>query len=241
MQKIAYSVKMRAQREGCHISGAERIVGESEIDAAVSTLVQRAMTHPNGTADSVSVKIDKIEKPIQFIPALPVTQPEIQDTEEARAALLSELALLGLPGEKILDMFYSLENMRGAILLDMKTLERLEPDPERGIRATNMDFERNEVEKGGSVQKNHFKEALCLASKVASCPYIAGELCASDDPNYTIGYFASKTRGYVRLVNIKKAGERKGGRIFLFSGEKENINDCIDYIENQPVMVRLDG
>ena len=236
MQRIAYSVKMRAQRDGYHISGAERIVGENEIGVAVDTLVQRAMTHPNGTADSVSVKIDKIEKPIQFISSLPVTQPVIQNTEEARAALLSELALLGLPGEKILDLFYSLENMRGAILLDMKTLERLESDRERGIRATNMDFEGND-----SIQKNHFREALCLASKVANCPFIAGELCASDDPNYTTGYFASKTRGYVRLMNIKKADERKGGRIFLFSGEKENISECIDYIENQPVMVKLDG
>ena len=236
MEKIAYSVKMRAQKDECHISGAERIVGEDEISAAVSALVQRAMTHPNGTADSVSIKVDKIERPIRFVAALPVTQPEIQNTEEARAALLSELSLLGLSGEKILEMFYSLENMRGAVLLDMKTLERLEPDRERGIRASNMDFEDND-----SVQKNHFKEALCLASKVANCPYIVGELCASDDPNYTIGYFASKTRGYVRLVNIKKAGERKGGRIFLFSGEKGNISECIDYIENQPVMVKLDG
>jgi 6-carboxyhexanoate--CoA ligase len=236
MQKTAYSVKMRAQKEGGHLSGAERMVGEEEIGAAVSALVQRAMTHPNGTADSVSVKIDKIEKPIQFVSSLPVTQPVIQNTEEARAVLLSELTLLGLPSEKILDLFYSLENMRGAVLLDMRTLERLEPDRERGIRASNMDFEGND-----SVQKNHFREALCLASKVANCPYIVGELCASDDPNYTIGYFASKTRGYVRLVNIKKAGERKGGRIFLFSGEKENISECIDYIENQPVMVKLDG
>jgi len=241
MQKIAYSVKMRAQKDGHHISGAERIVGEDKIGAAVNALVQRAMTHPNGTADSVSVKIDKIECPIQFVAALPVTQPVIQDTEEARAALLSELTFLGVPGEKVLDLFYSLENMRGAILLDMETLERLEPDRERGIRATNMDFVGNDSEREGSVQKNHFKEALCLASKVANCPYIAGELCASDDPNYTTGYFASKTRGYVRIMNIKKAGERKGGRIFLFSGEKENISECIDYIENQPVMVKFDG
>jgi 6-carboxyhexanoate--CoA ligase len=235
MQQIAYSVKMRAQKNGYHISGAERIVSENEISAAVNTLVQRAMTHPNGTADSVSVKIDKIEKPVQFISSLPVTQPVIQNTEEARAVLLSELSLLGLSGEKILDLFYSLENMRGAVLLDIKTLERIEPDRERGIRSTNMDFEGND-----SVQKNHFKEALCLASKVANCPYIVGELCASDDPNYTTGYFASKNRGYVRLLNIKNAGERKGGRIFLFSGEKENISECIDYIENQPVMVKLD-
>ncbi|MCL2761181.1 MAG: 6-carboxyhexanoate--CoA ligase [Desulfuromonadales bacterium] len=232
-----YSIKMRAEKDGRHISGAERIVRESEIDAALNALVKRAQNHANGTPDSVSIKISKIDRPVQIIPSLSVIEPEIHNIEEAKAALLSELALLDLPGEKILDMFYPLENMRGAVLLDMNTLERLEPDRARGLRAANMDFLVSKENSGA--RKNHFKEALCLASKVANCPYIAGELCASDDPDYTTGYFASKTRGYVRIPHIKKAGEQKGGRIFLFSGEKENIEECIDYIENQPVMIKL--
>jgi 6-carboxyhexanoate--CoA ligase len=228
-----YSVKMRAEKDERHISGAERIVCKDEIGSAVNALIKRAMNHDNGAADCVSLRICKIERPIQTIPCLPVTQSAAINTEQAKTMLLLELSLLGLPGDKILELFYSLENMRGAVLLDIKTLERLEPDRERGIRASNMDFEGN-----NEVKKNHFKEALCLASKVASCPYIIGEICASDDPGYTTGYFASKTRGYVRIANIKKSGERWGGRIFLYSGGKENIGKCIDFIENQPVMVK---
>ena len=232
--KMNYSVKMRAEKDGRHISGAERIVRENEIDAAVSALIKRVQKHNNGNSDSITVKIAKINKPVQVISALEVVQPEIQNTEEARALIMSELSQLNLRGEEILKLFYSLENMRGAVLLDIKTLERLEPDKLRGVRVTNMDYEGNT-----GAEKNHFKEALCLASKVANCPYIAGELCASDDINYTTGYFASGIRGYVRIANIKKSGERKGGRIFLFSGKKENIGECINYLENQPVMVKL--
>ena len=230
-----YSVKMRAEKESRHVSGAERIVHEDELEVAASALIKRARTHVSGAADFISIKISKIHRPVQTIPALKVTQPETKNTEETKALLLSELNSLGLQGEKILDLFYSIENMRGAILLDMNTLERLEPDAERGVRVTTMDYEGND-----GAQKNHFKEALCLASKAASCEYIAAELCASDDPDYTIGYFASKTRGYVRLTNIKKAGLRRGGRVFLFSGKKENISQCIDFLENQPVMVRFE-
>ena len=79
--------------------------------------------------------------------------------------------------------------MRGAIILDVNSLERLEPDLKSGVRVTYMDYKKIKILKE---YKMHFNEALVLATKVANAPGIVGELCISDDPNYTIGYVATK-------------------------------------------------
>ena len=85
--------------------------------------------------------------------------------------------------------------MRGAMLLDVDRLIRLEPDKKRGIRATNMDQERMKGDRIGN-EKNHYEEAIVLATKVANCPGIIGEICISDDPEYVTGYVSSIVIGY---------------------------------------------
>lgn len=224
---------MHAQKGGAHISGAERIVEESAIESSVSGLINRAMTHSNGKSDKISIKIELIEQELLIVPPLSVSEPSIASPSEAKELFRSILDEMALPSSEILELFYSLSGMRGAVLLDVKSMERLESSHDRGIRATCMDYEGNT---GGA--KNHFKEALCLSSKVAACPYIIGEMCISDDPDYTTGYFASSGRGYIRISNIKEKGAPRGGRIFLFSGERENVRDCIDYLENKAVFVK---
>ena len=52
----------------------------------------------------------------------------------------------------------------------------------------------------------HMREALVLATKVQSCPGIVGELCWSDDPDYTVGYVACNGI-YHRIPNMKEMGE----------------------------------
>ena len=229
---MSYSVKMRAEKDGHHISGAERIVDKNEIAAVVLNLLKRGQQHPNGEADFMILKIDKIQQEITNISPLEVSTPPSRNLEEAKALILNELEQIGLNGQGIWDLLYSLKNLRGAALVDAKTLERLDPDIQRGVRATNMDYAGKHSE-----TKDHFKEALCLASKVASCPYILCELCISDDPEYTTGYFASKERGYVRIANIKSKGDTKGGRIFVFNGQPQDITKCINYLEKCSVMV----
>ena len=231
---MQYSVKMRAETGGRHISGAERIVSRDAIQDALAHLVRRAMEHPNGEAESVTLTLRKITGDVHVIPPLAVRQPAINSHAEARAALAHELTLLQLDTARIMDLFFSMTAMRGAVLLDCTTLERLEPDPERGVRATCMDYSGNTGER-----KQHMLEALCLASKVASCPFIIGELCMSDDPGYTTGYFASRQRGYVRIPHVKEAGDPRGGRIFLFSGPRDSVGECISYLESTPVMVAV--
>ncbi len=235
MNHTHYNVKMRAEKDRRHISGAERIVPCGDVQEAVRDLTRRAMCHPNGEPDSLSVTVHRIARDILMIPALPVSGPKGGNPEEARNILQRELALLGVDHRGILREFYALRGMRGAALLHERTLERMEPDPQRGIRATSMDYTGNQ---GGA--KNHMKEALCLASKVAGCPYITAELCMSDDPDYTTGYFASRERGYIRLGGIKEKGDPRGGRIFLFRGSREDVGECMRYLEDTPVIVTME-
>ena len=81
--------------------------------------------------------------------------------------------------------------------------------------------------------KNHFREAIVLATKVVHAPGIISELCMSDDPEYVTGYISSLKHGYVRLTPLKDVGNPHGGRIFIFDSRKANIQDTIAYLEEQ--------
>lgn len=53
-----YSIKMRASRGGKHVSGAERIVPQADIDATISALSERALHHGLGRADFINIKME---------------------------------------------------------------------------------------------------------------------------------------------------------------------------------------
>ena len=231
---MAFSVKMRAEKGSRHNSGAERIVERPQVEAALAALARRAMEHPNGEPDAVTLTVRAITAPVVSLPPLSVLEPMVHNAAEARAVLAAELRWLGLEPERILPLLYDVRPMRGAVLLHADSLRRLEPDQARGVRATCMDYTGND---GGG--KRHLQAALCLATKVAHCPWIIGELCISDDPDYTTGYFAARGRGYVRIPHIKERGSGLGGRVFLFRGGEADVPRCIDYLERQPVMVDL--
>ena len=238
-----FSMKMRASRtEGdttSHVSGAEKILSEAELAENAGALIGRALHHAKGDADYIQLKIEKAApEAIAYIDALPVRTVEAADAAEGRAAILSLLHELGLSnGEAIMEKFHETYAMRGAMLLDADTLERLEPDHARGIRATYMDAEHapSRPADGG---KNHFQEAIVLASKVANAPHIVAEICVSDDPDYVTGYVASKTTGYVRITKLKALGDPDGGRIFLYRGPREDVPKTIAYLEKQMVLVK---
>lgn len=126
--------------------------------------------------------------------------------------------------------------MRGAMLYDIATGERLEPDHERGVRATYMDALHSSEVDGC---KNHFNEAIVLATKVANAPGMVAEFCVSDDPNYVTGYVASKELGYVRIMKMKEMGDENGGRIFLFDSRKAKAEECIEYLQKKKVLVEI--
>lgn len=223
---------MRASRNGVHLSGAERIVAPQNIASALSALAKRALCHERGVPDSINLKAEALDDVIR-IKALPVFTLTVADANEGWRKVEEILSSAGFRRTKeICGLFKETYPMRGAMLLDADTLERLEPDRERGIRATNMDGDPSPA----ADRKNHFAEALTLASKVLSAPGIVGEICVSDDPAYVTGYVATKG-GYHRITVMKRRGEETGGRIFLYRGPRDAVSETIRFLEKQAVVV----
>ena len=226
-----------------HVSGAEKILPQQELPQQMEALLSRALHHAKGKADFINLKIEAISsESLKYIEALPVSTHEAATPAEGRQFMCQIMAELGLTPDKcqkILELFQATYGMRGAMLLDVDTLERLEPDQQRGIRATYMDS----IAPKGEVKaicdgKNHFQEALVLASKVLSAPNIIGELCMSDDPDYITGYIATRDKGYIRITQLKEMGCPDGGRIFLYRGPKSQVENCIKYLQEQRVLVK---
>ena len=231
-----YAVKMRASNGDVHLSGAERLVGREQILPVSQSLLKRALNHANGNADAVHLKVEAIEcSEVLKVPSLSVTEADASNPAEAFSVLGRLLKENGIDdAESCLSLLKNASPMRGAMLVDIRTLQRCEPDPERGVRATYMDGEKACFD----AEKNYFREALILATKVSSAPHIVGELCVSDDCNYTTGYFASKKSGYVRIPNLKAHGDPHGGRIFLYDGTSEkDLAETLFYLEHQAVVV----
>ena len=175
-------------------------------------------------------------KSVKTMPGRAAATVEVETPAEGRRVIIDALGKLGLKnGEAILAKFSETYGMRGAMLLDADTLERLEPDAERGLRATYMDAER--TAKGASDCKNHFAEAVVLATKVVHAPHIVAEICVSDDPDYVTGYVAASSLGYRRITKLKEAGSPDGGRIFLYRGPRDGVAETIRYLEKQCVLV----
>ena len=238
---MLYSLKMRASQskdgQSQHISGAERILDENELQTNVEALINRALHHSKGQPDFINLKIEAVaEDEIEYIDALPIKTIDVPDAAAGQQVILDYLKQIGITNAtEIMKLFSQTYNMRGAMLLDVDTLERLEPNQERGIRATFMDAENsNSVQN----QKNHFREAIVLASKVVNAPGIIAEICMSDDPNYVTGYVAAPSIGYVRITKLKEMGCPDGGRIFLYRGNREDVSKCINYLERQKVLVK---
>ncbi len=235
-----YSLKMRAEkikREREHISGAEKILSENDLPVHLTALLSRALHHAKGEADFINFKVEKIvSKDVEHLKALPVSTVEVKTPIEGRRALIDALETLGLRNSKaILAKLSETYGMRGAMLLDVDTLERLEPDQVRGLRATYMDGVYDQ--KQPSDCKNHFTEAVILATKVINAPYIVAEICISDDPDYVTGYVAAELFGYCRITKLKEPGSPNGGRIFLYRGPREKVAATIHYLEKQCVLV----
>lgn len=241
-----YSLKMRAsqqigegdQKREQHISGAERIVSREAVEAVCSAMARRALTHSKGDPDFINIKIEKVcEKDIQILKALPVTRVDVDSWQQGLSKafeLIDQAAELKDFRKKIPELLRETFPMRGAMLYDIATGERLEPDRNRGVRATYMDALRSsDVDS----QKNHFNEAIVLATKVANAPGMVAELCISDDPEYVTGYVASKELGYVRIMKMKEMGDENGGRIFLFDSRKAKAEECIEYLQKKKVLV----
>lgn len=231
-----YSIKMRASQKEHHVSGAERILEKKQLASAVGTLTERALQHSLGTADFINLKIEEIsEEAVLRLPALPVTTKPSQNIEDSFSVMASMLNELGITNpDKLITLLRNVKPMRGAVLYDIATNQRIDPNQERGIRVTYMDATDSD---SLSSNKNHFREALVLATKVVNTPGMVAELCISDDPDYVTGYLASKKHGYTRIMPLKNVGDPHGGRIFIFDSRQAKPEEAIHFLEKVPVLV----
>lgn len=239
---MKYSIKMRSSKningKNYHISGAERIVDKTILYKTVENLEKRALFHDKGSADLINIKIEKVqEEEILHIKALPTKTVEVENFKEGLKYIEDFLKRKNIKNEKeIVNLLKETSDMRGAILLDINNFNRLEKDENKGIRVTYMDYE-NSFSDDMSEMKNHYHEALALATKVVNAPGIVAELCISDDPQYVIGYVATKEDGYIRITKIKEKGSKKGARIFLYNGTNKSLDKTIEYLTEKKVLI----
>jgi 6-carboxyhexanoate--CoA ligase len=244
-----FSIRMRAEKNKKHISGAEKLVDKCMISTTIMELAQRALTHEKGEPDIINISVESLKTPVRKITSLPLILTNVQNETEGKTLARKLLHELGIPGSCIEKSISLLENgpaegenMRGAIIMDING-NRLEPDKDRGVRASRIGITEEASQelhtalsyKGLSAYFTYISEALVLATKVASVKGTIGELCWSDDPSYTAGYVASGKMGYIRIPHLKNKGNPYGGRVFFV----ENIDpgNYINEMESAPVLV----
>lgn len=212
-----YSVKMRASLEGLHISGAEVLVEASQADLPTITaqLTNRALTHPKGRADSIVIHTELIPgAQIRLVPMLNVQEHHTGSVTESTHVMRELLHSTGIAPQAIeagLELLHTVTGLRGAMLVDAHTGQRLEADQQRGVRVSMFGAQ---VPGDDIEMKRHHQEALLLASKVLATPYVVAEACISDDPDYTTGYLACGDT-YHRIFNVKEQGANQGTRVWF--------------------------
>ena len=249
--KGLYSIRMRASIGDRHVSGGERIVILEKIERTVEELVERAM-RKGCTRDQVTVTLEPLRDTlIHRLSALDVITLSAPDMQAGRKAASRVLQRAGVSAQAVQAAISHLSagaalsggNMRGAMIIDAQKGERLEPDRERGVRASRFDWSEEADEKISrqltALGLTHFRtrEALALATKVAFAPGIVAELCWSDDPDYTAGYVASAGRGYVRFPFLKLLGEAKGGRAFFVNRDTLDMDTLLRYLEQEAALI----
>jgi len=251
MKQPLYSIRMQASRNGHHLSGAERLGSEGELESLAASLVKRALEHMRGRAETIHLSIDKVDEATIGYGVLPDLNTYLVDDyhqgRRAAAAILRKVgvsfaAIDGAMGSMASGAAPDGHSMRGAMLIDALSGGRLEPDQARGVRVSRMDLTekaRHELTLGLGLlglDNAHVREALVLAGKVATAPGILAELCWSDDPDYTAGYVASAQLGYIRFPHLKPRGEERGGRAFFLAAGKQNLAELIDYLQLKPLL-----
>ena len=256
METSLYSVRMRASLHGRHLAGAERIVAGTVASEVLAALTQRALTCPGGPADEIHCSLERIDPAGVRYERLPdVLTCEVKDWQEGRQVAGLLLVKAGVRSEVVSQALALLADgagpggtvMRGAVIMDAVTGDRLEADRARGIRVSRMDlapeFEQAFKQALAAANLGHHRvlEALVLAGKVLLAPGIVAELCWSDDPGYTAGYVADPRGGYQRIPALKPNGDRRGGRVFFINGGETSLVELVNYLERQVVLFNAAG
>lgn len=255
MDPSLYSIRMRASCQGQHLTGAERIVPEAVVSEVTAAMVARALNCANGEAEEIHCSVERIASAVRFEPLPDVATYIVNNWQEGRQLAGSLLFGAGVEKDVAAQAVLLLANgagsgasvMRGAVIMDAETGERLEKDPSRGVRVSRMDLSpecravlMRELASAG-LGHHRVLEALVLAGKVLRAPGIVAELCWSDDPNYTTGYVAAPSGGYQRISALKPIGDSYGGRVFFVKRSLVSPEEFVNYMERQAVLFNALG
>jgi 6-carboxyhexanoate--CoA ligase len=245
-----YSVRMRAAKNGSHehggkhISGGELLSTYSDMKQAVNDLLEKGLIHSRGNPDFMQIQFELVDEPIKFMKPLQVLTNEVESVEMGQALsrkLLEKADIERQVIEKAYQHMTEYSGIRGAILIDVHSGERIDDRNDKGVRVSRMDWLNTNFEKWADYYKmpknSRIKEALVLATKVSEHPATVAELCWSDDPEYITGYVATKKLGYQRITKLKEYGDERGCRIFFVDCLRD-LNSYIHYLEKQPVFIQ---
>ena len=134
---MMYSIKMRCSKGGPHeeggkhISGAERILREDEVEEELINVYRRAITHERGKPDFINLKIEEIdEDEIIYKKRLKINQHHVDSKEEGlnlAKEFLKENSVSEESAEKGIQSILDLEDsIHGAMLIDKDSGERLD-------------------------------------------------------------------------------------------------------------------
>lgn len=251
MSEALFSVRMRASCAGQHVSGAERIVERASVGVVSNELLSRALARGNDELDEAHCTVERIDPLYVDYKQLPdITTYEVDDRTAGRLLAVRLLNNAGVDTGVAENAVQLLAEgaapdgnvMRGAVLMDMSSGERLEADPARGVRVSRMDLveaKRAEITQTLTEQgmgHHRVSEALVLAGKVMHAPGVVAELCWSDAPDYLTGYVCSARNGYQRISKLKSPGEKTGGRVFFVDRSIAVMNELVEYLERKPVL-----
>jgi len=254
-----WSVRMRASRQvksqkskvrgprldEVHISGAEGLYEFSEVPEITKEYSLRALHHSRGRPDRILITMERVIQKPKTAPLLPSSTVQCASPDAARKVIQELLLTAGVSRKAIhcgIGIVTRRAAMHGAALVLGESAVRVEPDRRRGVRVSRLGILREEERRlcrrlaRQGINTATVREALVLASKVASCRHVLAELCVSDDPDYTTGYVASRRLGYVRIPCIKHTGSSSGGRVF-FIKEGADVKRIVEYLERTPVIV----
>ncbi len=236
---------MRASRGGAHISGAEGLFTEGEVEKAIKDFLRRAKNHPRGEPGEIFISVEKLRAKPKELSTLRLCTIECGSPAAARRLAGRVLRAEGISSKAVAAAFAVVRGaraMRGAALVSATGGARLEPDMARGVRASRLGIDKKAVAALGrrlsrlGINTMTVKEALALASKALGAKGVLAELCVSDDPHYTTGYVATEKSGYVRIPNIKKRGSTRGGRVY-FIKHGADVGRIVEYLERKPVLI----
>lgn len=251
MNTPLFSIRMRASRRGEHISGAERIAAPEQLDQLSAALMRRALEHSRGVPDDIRITVEVVDpSTVVYLPLPDITTVRVADVATGRQAALAELTRAGVSEAAAIRAMGLLAHgaapdggpLRGAMLVEAASGARLEPDPQRGVRASHMDLapaaatQLHALLAERGLDNEHVREALVLATKVMHLPGFVAELCWSDDPDYSAGYVCTPGRGYVRFPFLKPLGDPHGGRAFFVRGNDFQQTVALEWLQRTVVL-----